>query len=385
MEESQISVAQKPKKEINYQFKVLYAIGIINVLMAHSHSENLAFWNELIHFAGYTIALFVFGSGYFYNPKNENNIGSYLYKKFLKLIVPLYLWNLFYALLVLCLSRFGVTIGTPVTLYKLLITPLYSTNLMGYNDPAWFLTPLFVTEVYNVFLRKLTAKRSGFKTDLIILIFNLFLGFFGVEISIYSPSCGWQLFFTRFMYFAPFYSIGYFYKTYLEKKDTISSFWYFMIIIIVELFLILINGHTSSYSIVAMDSKFFENPFLPFFSGLLGIAFWLRIAKILTPVIGHSKVINTIADNTFPIMMNHILGFMILKLFYLLLSSLFDFLPEFDIEQFKIDVFYFYVPRGRGFPILYVVAGILVPICIQKILISLKKHLYFRRSGAEHV
>ena len=128
-----------------------------------------------------------------------------------------------------------------------------------------------------------------------------------------------------------------------------------------------------------MDPKFFENPFLPFLSGLLGIAFWLRIAKILTPVIGRSKVINTIADNTFPIMMNHILGFMILKLFYLLLSNVFDFMPKFDIEQFKIDVFYFYVPRGRGFPMLYVVAGILVPICIQKILILLKKHIYYRK------
>lgn len=379
MDESQISVAHKPKKEINYQFKVLYAIGIINVLMAHSHSENLAFWNELIHFAGYTIALFVFGSGYFYNPKNERNIFNYIYKKFLKLIVPLYLWNFFYALLILCLSRLGITIGAPVTVYKLFVTPLYSSKLLGYNDPAWFLVPLFVTEVYNVLVRRLTSGISGFKTDLAILIFNLFLGFMGVALSIYSPGCGWQLFFTRFMYFAPFYSMGYFYKTYLEKKDTFSSFWYFMVIIVIELFLILINGHTSSYSIVAMDPKFFENPFLPFLSGLLGIAFWLRIAKILTPVIGRSKVINTIADNTFPIMMNHILGFMILKLFYLLLSNVFDFMPKFDIEQFKIDVFYFYVPRGRGFPMLYVVAGILVPICIQKILILLKKHIYYRK------
>ena len=73
---------------------------------------------------------------------------------------------------------------------------------------------------------------------------------------------------------------------------------------------------------------------------------------------------------------------MILKLFYLLLSSLFDFLPEFDIEQFKVDVFYFYVPRGRGFPLLYVVAGIIVPIGIQRILIFVKKNIYCKKSGS---
>lgn len=383
MEEAQaVSFLPAKKKEINYQFKLLYAIGIINVLIAHSHSEQIALWNELIHVAGYTIAMFVFGSGYFYSSKNDTAPFKYIYKKFTRLIIPLYAWNLFYAVLVLCLSRFGITIGTPVTFHKLFLNPLYSPILLGYNDPAWFLVPLFVTEGYNVLLRRLTVKIAGFKTDLIMLIFNLILGFLGVAISIKSPSCGWQLFFTRFMYFAPFYSIGYFYKTYLEKKDTFSSFWYFMIIIVIELLLILINGHTSSYSIVAMDPKFFENPFLPFFSGLLGIAFWLRIARIFTPVIGRSKLINTIADNTFPIMMNHILGFMILKLFYLLLSSLFDFLPEFDIEQFKVDVFYFYVPRGRGFPLLYVVAGIIVPIGIQRILNFVKKNIYCRKSGS---
>ena len=363
----------KPKKEINYQFKIMYVIGIVNVLMAHTHANEFLFLNEMIHYAGYTIAIFVFVSGYFYNAKSESNIPAYISKKFLKLIIPLYLWNLFYALVILVLERFGFSFGGHVTVKRVLLSPMIGAHLMSFNDPAWFIVPLFVTEVYNVCVRKVVSKFSSNKTDVGLLIFHFLVGFAGVAMAEKGLNKGWWLFLTRFMYFIPFFSLGYFYKNYLEKKDTLPSFWYFSIILAVALIIILVYGHASAYSIVIMDENFFENPVLPFVSGILGVAFYLRIARILTPVIGKSKMLNVVADNTFSIMMNHILGIFILKALFLLACKFLPMLPEFSMELFKNDIAYIYLPRGRGFPLLYVFFGAFIPIVMQKVILMVKK------------
>lgn len=360
--------AELPKSgsKINYQFKLLYAIGILNVLIAHSHANAFAFLSEIIHFAGYTIALFVFVSGYFYNPKYESTIPSYLAKKFLKLIVPLYLWNLFYALLVVVLSKFGFTLVETVNLKSVLLSPMISAHLMGFNDPAWFIVPLFVTEVYNITVRRLLSKFNRGKTDFSLLVFHFLIGILGIYLAGKGYNKSWWLFLTRFMYFIPFYTLGYFYKNYLEKKDTLSNFWYLSIVLILALFIVLVYGHSSAYSIVVMDDNFFENPVVPYISGILGIAFYLRIARILTPAIGRSKAINLVADNTFPIMMNHIFGFFVLKLILMIAARVLPMLPDFSMEAFKSSLSYMYLPRGRGFPLVYILFGIAVPVLMQR-------------------
>ena len=169
-----------------------------------------------------------------------------------------------------------------------------------------------------------------------------------------------------FMYFIPFYTLGYFYKNYLEKKDTLSNFWYLSIVLILALFIVMVYGHSSAYSIVVMDDNFFENPVVPYISGILGIAFYLRIARILTPAIGKSKVINLVADNTFPIMMNHIFGFFVLKLILMIAARVLPMLPDFSMEAFKSSLSYMYLPRGRGFPLVYILFGIAVPVLMQR-------------------
>lgn len=374
--ESIINSINKPKKEINYQFKVLYCIGIINVLIAHSHADALAFWNEIVHLASFTIAMFVFSSGYFYNKKNDSKPIQYIWKKFTKLIIPLYLWHFFYAILIIISSGIGFTIALPLTWEKILLYPINSIKLLGYNNPAWFIVPLFVTEIYNVLMRRLLIKIEGKKTDYIMLSFNFILGFIGVYLAMHEYNRGWWLFLLRLCYFAPFYSLGYVYKNYLQKKDVLPSFWYFFIIILYEILIILIYGHTSSYSIVGMDSEFFENPVIPFLSGIAGLAFWLRISRILSPVIGKSKYVNAIANNTFPIMMNHIFGFMIMKVVFFVFTKIFAELPEFNVDLFKSDMLYLYLPRGRGFNLLYIVFGILIPIYLQKLVDLIKNIIY---------
>ena len=87
--------------QIDYRFKILYAVGILMVLCGHCEgggiSLSLADW---FPYAGLHVALFVFCSGYFYKTEAEENVPVYLWKKIKTLIIPLYLYNIAYGVLV---------------------------------------------------------------------------------------------------------------------------------------------------------------------------------------------------------------------------------------------------------------------------------------------
>lgn len=364
-------LAKESKREINYTFKVLYAIGIFFVVCGHAQADDFIFWNELIHAAGFHMGLFIFASGYFYSIKNNDAPLAYTIKKVKRLLIPYLLWNCFYAIVITVLYQFGFKIGNPVNLKNLIIDPLIDGPKYLFNLPSWFVCPLFFTELINVWLRAALKKFAGKKLDITLFIITLLLGFAGIHFAgDESGISGVRLFITRLMYFLPFYNLGFIYKNYLEKKDTLSSFWYFLIIILIELLYILVYGSSPCYSIVGMFH--FDNPILVYIMGTVGIAFWLRVSKIMAPAIGKSKYLNLVADNTFTIMINHGFGFFVLNgLFYIALSVIGQ-ASKFDLESYKTMVHYIFLPRGRGFPLVFVVFGIVFSLLMQKIVLLVK-------------
>lgn len=364
------------QRKVNYQFKVLYAIGIFFVVAGHARADDFIFWNELIHVAGFHMALFVFASGYFYSAGSEETPGAYIVKKTKRLLVPYLLWNLFYGILVWILFKCGYTIGInspekPVIWQQFFYDPFTVGPHFSFNVPSWFVLPLFVTEVLNVLIRFPFRKIQGFWKETVFLALSILTGFAGIIVANKGYNHDFGLLLTRVMYFTPFFTLGYFYKLYLEKKDTLSSFWYFTIIVLIEILYILVNGASPVYSIIGMYN--FENPFLPYFMGLVGIAFWLRVSRILAPAIGKSKYLNAVADNTFSIMTNHELGFFVLNtLFYIAISVTHISSLKFDVEKYKSAVEYIFLPRGRGFPLVYVVFGICFSILLQKLIVFIK-------------
>ena len=156
-----------------------------------------------------------------------------------------------------------------------------------------------------------------------------------------------------------------FHKNILEKHEKkIPSFWYFSFIFLAKLIIVSVYGYMPVY-VPSWCKNFTEGPLLPIIVGYLGIAFWMRIATILSPMIGKSKWINLIADNTYSIMMNQFLGFMIIKSVYYLFSRIFTSFTDFDYGSFKTDIWWYYVPKGiNHLMIIYVIAGmIMVVIC----------------------
>ncbi|MCI6365663.1 MAG: acyltransferase family protein [Spirochaetia bacterium] len=367
---NQTNIANKT----NYQFKILYFIGIIFVVAGHARANDLIFWNELIHCAGFYMGMFVFCSGYFYKSENDLHPVKYIVKKAKRLLIPYFLWNTFYGFVMLILLKTGFSFIEKVSVQDFLLKPLLGEPVFRFNLPSWFVIPLFFTEVYNVIIRWILQRVSENKKNILLLLLNLIIGFIGIYVAMqYEPDTvsGVMLFLTRFANFLPFFIFGYIYKMYVEKHDNLSSFWYFFIIVVIELLYILIYGHSPIYSIIGMF--YFENPVLPYVMGLVGIAFWLRVARLLSPVIGASKKINLIADNTFTIMINHEFGFFILNTGFFILTVVLSLPLKFDVNKYKSAVEYIFLLRGRGFPIVYVIFGISVSLLMNFCVIKVKQ------------
>lgn len=111
-----------------------------------------------------------------------------------------------------------------------------------------------------------------------------------------------------------------------------------------------------------------DNLFLPFIVATVGIAFWLRISKIIEPLIKNKKLVKVISDNAFPIMVHQFLGFFIIKVVFAIISKFYVLSPIFNFKAFKSNIWYYYYPNNvQQWGLIYVIAGILFPICIAQI------------------
>ena len=78
----------------------------------------------------------------------------------------------------------------------------------------------------------------------------------------------------------------------------------------------------------------------------MGIAFWLRISKLLVPVLKNSKVVLFIANSTYYIMIHHFLGFMSIKTIFAFLNYFIGLFPDFNWIEYKTNIWYYYLPFG---------------------------------------
>lgn len=365
---------QHPERKIDYRFKILYAVGMIFITAGHCGNGGLSLAYEWFAPYSFHLGLFVFCSGYFYKAESEENVRKYIWKKVKTLLIPMYLWNFAYAIFVSILRLIGFRVGDPVNIYSLFIAPLNNGHQFGYNLGSWFIAPLFTVEVFNILFRKALSFLKGKAKEITVFCIYFGLGVLGILLA----NNGWlrttKLFVVRALFFLPFFGLGGLYKVVLEKHDKLPSRWYFPLVLLGQLILILICGRIPTYS-PSWCNDFIDGPFIPFLTGYLGIFFWLRIATILEPIIGRNKCVNLIADNTYSIMVNQYVGFLVVKTGYLLLH-LAGCLPDFQISEYLHNLWYFYLPGGyEQFNMLYLAAGILVPIGIQLLINKAKPYV----------
>lgn len=305
-------------------FKMLYILGIFMIVDGHIGTFDYLDLGGLLRYQNYHIALFMFASGYFLNLKR--NYGEFFARKTQRLLLPLYLWNIIYGLLCWYLNRYqGFSLGEEISLKTLLISPITDGHQFIYNMASWFIVPLFLVQTISFMILKpfaeIKEEKIQSRMSIIFFILSLLIACICVPHAVDNQGArNLLLTFYRTIYFMPAFALGYCYRHFLEKHDTINTPTYFLII------LSAISGLEilfPNYNHIPSWLDYINEP-MPAIYGisLLSIMFWVRVSKILSPIIEKSRNLLYCADHTFDIMMHHFLGFMCIKfIFYNINSS----------------------------------------------------------------
>lgn len=369
-EEAYAAAGKRPAE--NKQFCILSAIAMLLVVMGHV-DEGLLTIGGLFPYYSFHIALFVFISGYFFRSEDVDRPLGWLKRKTLRLLVPYFLWNVIYGVLVMVLRACGFYIGNPPSLWTLFAEPVLSGHQFLYNAPAWFVTALFLTEAVDLAFRRILGGKWDRREDAVscpgrewfFLGLYLCLGFAAAWLSARGSVYDWYRVPGRVMYMLPCYQMGRLYRTVLEKWDTLPDWLYFGGLLAVQLALARFCRGTAVS--VAWCNGFLNGPVIPYLTAVTGIAFWLRVSARLTPALGENRFWRYLGRNTFAVMMHQLLAILAVKGVFALGNAALGWCADFDWEAFRTDVYYVYLPGGlTQFRMLYVAAGVALPLFLQK-------------------
>lgn len=360
----------------NAAFGILSALGILMIVAGHVGYDILTV-GGLFPYYSFHVPLFMFISGYFYRREEEERPLFYLKKKAKRLLLPYFIWNVIYGIVAWALRSFGgFALGDAISLKSLFLDPFLNGYQFLYNFAAWFVPVLFLTEMMNLCMR-LVLKRLRLDSEWLILMGTLLLGMAVVQLSIGGHV--WGLYRTpgRILFLYPCFQMGHFYKRKLEARDTLGNLPYFAIVTGVQVVLsVCCNG--LAYSSV-WCTGFANGPVIPYVTAVSGIAFWMRVARVLAPLLGERQgggdaVQNPaggfflyLGRNTYAVMMHHIMAFMLVKMVLAGIATHTGYLADFDFAAFYGNIDYYYLVKGsEAFRMVYLAAGVALPLLLQK-------------------
>ena len=358
---------------------------------------NIMTVGELFPYYSFHVPLFMFISGYFYRESEEEHPFLYIKKKVCRLIVPYLIWNLIYGLVAWALRTVGFAMGEGISVRTLLIAPFVHGYQFIYNYAAWFVPVLFIIEILNLLARlilseieKLITKWFGSRTahtdeaglawltEWIMLIGSLMVGMTVVWLAIGGHVWGDYKAAGRILFLFPCFQMGQFYLKKLEKHDTLGNLPYFVIVTGVQVLLNLCCNGLAFSSVWC--TGFANGPVIPYVTVVSGIAFWLRIAKIIAPTVKENAAVRYLGGNTYAVMMHHVMAFMIIKAVIAVIAASTGVCTDFDFAQFYNNIDYYYFVRGaEQFKMVYLAAGIAAPLGLQYGLNVLGRRIVQRR------
>ncbi|MDR2653564.1 MAG: acyltransferase family protein [Prevotellaceae bacterium] len=356
------------KKEKNRQFLLLQAIAIMLVVIGHKSSAGFGTLTEWFPIYAYHLPLFMFISGYFFSLDNLRNIPQYINKKVKHLVIPYFIYNLIYGLIFYFLKRREIITypyGEDLSLRTFFLEPWLSGHQYIFNLAMWFVLTLFLTQLTYLLFRRLCEKIK-FTNELLIFIFLLIIGILTVKtVQTFEINLLWKYTVGRVLFFLPFFHFGFYWKIKLEKSGSLNTFIYFAILLAVIEAMRLFSPILYS-EIVWM--RFYNNLFIPYISGFVGILLWLRITKILVKYVGKFKVAEWIGNSTWDIMAHHLFIFFLINFAFYLAGY-----KDFNTTEFHNSVWYNFIPGSVYQTYIYYLFAIFIPVGIHYILQAIKK------------
>lgn len=367
---SVIAEGTKEKKE-NMTMRALYFIAIVLVVDGHTPLADMFDMESLFRYYSFHLMLFAFGSGYFFS-RRKSLLADLLHRA-KRMLLPMYLWNIVYGVGATLLRRFGgFELGEPISAYTLLIAPLVDGEQFVYNLGSWFVFPLFLCQTLYVLLDRATARIKG--GDLFAFALCLLAGGITAQLTFEQQNAVLPLFLNRTLILLPGYAFGVLYRRRLERLDTLPTVPYLTVIVVLRA--LLCTRYENLAYLLSNCTYFGCGAFGVYAGALLAIAFFLRIARLLAPLMKKSRFALAVSRHTFDIMMHHYMGFFALNCVFLALNIFSIGAADFSVKSFRTVRGYCYAPGGRSeWDVLYLLVGLALPLAIafaQEKLLSLR-------------
>ena len=380
------------------------AIGICFVILGHLRTEAPGIGTFFAWFPYYSfhMPLFLFITGYFFRDLNSREgvpdhtraasghagfwkpFFAFVWKKFRTLMIPYYVINGCMILIQLFLIH-TLSILYPISFTEYLLMPWIRTQPLTFAIPTWYLAGLFIAEVMYMLLRSaaLHLVKKKIYAELLLLAVTLAMGAAACYTVFSLQPSETAIVYLRSVVMLFFIQAGKIYREWLEQYDTLSSGWYFTILILLQCVLLVISrGSQLNFGLYGLVG-FGRTGFLYYAAGITGILLWLRISRILDGALKNSRLVMLVGNSTKYIMSFHLLGFFLLNLLFLLLHSLGavpGFLGKFNPEGLYADPFYYwYQEGGPRFIPLYFLAGMGFSLLITWVIRTVQNKL--RQSG----
>lgn len=331
-------------KKSNKAFMILSALGIMGVVNAH-FGQPVSLLTDVFPYDSYMMPMFTFISGYFFKESHCGSwkqITAYGWGKVRKLLLPFLGWVVFYEVLSGILFKAGIWNIPAMSLRDLIYGLVTSGITSAFNSPAWFAPLLFLLCIGYCILRRLLHRIWN---DHVALVLLIALGCGGIALSRSDFNVPLHLLILKVMFFLQFLHLGFYFRKYLENSfDRCNDIPVCIASILINLALIAHYGNSIKFPICSVMGGFTsDNLLLPLITSITGIAFWLKISKALVPLLGQSKLVNYISDNTFFIMTHHIgLKHVFIALCLLAYDNGISAFSGIDKQQFLSDGLYQY-------------------------------------------
>lgn len=325
----------------NKAFMILSALGILFVVDSHVGPNLSSYF--VFPYDSFYMPMFAFISGYFFSEKHLQtweHVFRFVDRKIRTLLIPYFLWIVFYGILTGLCRHLGIWDIGETSAIDLIHNILTGGTSFGFNDPSWFVPLLFCVVVFYTFLRKLLGSHWNHYTAMAI-----FAAFGAIAISLSQTEFRTHNTFMlmKIPCFLQYYHLGVLFREKLETAfDKVSALLLCALAAGINLAILTHYGPNISVGMYATMGGFeLKAPFLPLITSITGIAFWLKISKVLVSSLGQNRLVNFISENTFFFMTHHLLvKHIFLGIFVVAHNSGLLTLQGLDIAQYRLYAWY---------------------------------------------
>lgn len=321
-------------------FSLLKAFLIICVLDDHA-GQRIGFLSSVFPYNSFYMPFFVFISGYFY--KKRGIIENALHKM-RRILLPYVVWSVTGNAIAWVLDRMGIVHWYSEWSLRNLLVMLHADTLSSITGPGWFAIMLFyVCIAYNI-MEHCFFKRDSVWGDCIWMTLLCSAGMISVWLCMHHYNTrGVITVFCRLVFYLQFYHLGYMFKKHWEStvlawnKGIVCAF-----CVATNVVLIGALGKNINFESTA-GMGYFRSWCLPLITSITGGLFWYEVFSYIAPAFRDNAAIELIADNSFHIMMIHLL-FLNIPNFYVYNRIVrgCDQYGDFDISAFQASAGYRY-------------------------------------------